>query len=109
LRHGERTPVASRFENTGLPSFWPYCRYVSTLRTALLNSRRGDFTNFEWKRHLETFASDSDDSPKFVWGPHGDVHDICDNGQLTDVGRQSTHALGGRFRDLYVNKLGFLP
>lgn len=109
LRHGERTPITSRFENTGLPAFWPYCRDVTTLRTALLNGHTNGFTNFEWKRHLETFASDDDDSPKLVWGPHGNVDNICDNGTLTDQGRQSTHALGARLRDLYVDKLRFLP
>jgi len=109
LRHGERTPITSRFENTGLPAFWPYCRDVTTLRSALLNGRTNGFTSFEWKRHLETFASDSDDSPKLVWGPHGDVDGICDNGTLTDQGRQTTHALGIRLRDLYVDQLGFLP
>ncbi|CAI4218000.1 unnamed protein product [Parascedosporium putredinis] len=47
--------------------------------------------------------------PKLVWGPHGNVDSICDNGTLTDQGRQSTHALGARLRDLYVDKLRFLP
>lgn len=28
MRHGERTPVSSRFQNTGLQPFWPYCASV---------------------------------------------------------------------------------
>lgn len=30
-------------------------------------------------------------------------------GELTDLGRASTHLIGSRLRDLYINKLGFLP
>lgn len=30
-------------------------------------------------------------------------------GELTDKGRQTTFALGQRLRDLYVDKLGFMP
>lgn len=28
MRHGERTPVSSRFQNAGLQPFWPYCASV---------------------------------------------------------------------------------
>ena len=109
LRHGERTPVTWRFANAGLPQFWPYCRHASTLRAALLNSRSSSFSDFEWTRHLETFASDSDDTPVPARGPVGGIGNICDYGMLTDEGRVSTHALGERLRDLYVDKLNFLP
>lgn len=109
LRHGERTPVTWRFASAGLPQFWPYCRHASTLRAALLNSRSGAFSDFEWTRHLETFASDADDTPVPARGPDGSIGNICDYGMLTDEGRESTHALGERLRDLYVDKLNFLP
>jgi len=40
----------------------------------------------------------------------GSIHDgECLLGDLTDVGRQSTHNLGAALRKLYVEKLGFLP
>lgn len=109
LRHGERTPITSRFATAAHPQFWPYCRHASTLRAALLHAPTGAFSPFEWTRHLETFASDDDDSPVPARGPHGGVHNICDFGMLTDEGRASTHALGERLRGLYVDALGFLP
>ena len=109
LRHGERTPITSRFANAGQPRFWPYCRHASTLRAALLHAPTGTFEPFEWTRHLETFASETDDSPVPARGPHGGVSNICDFGMLTDEGRASTHALGERLRALYVDRLGFLP
>lgn len=109
LRHGERTPITSRFASANLPQFWPYCRHASTLRAALLHAPTGSFSPFEWTRHLETFASEDDDSPVPARGPSGGVSNLCDYGMLTDEGRASTHALGERLRSLYVDALGFLP
>ncbi|SPO01053.1 related to lysophosphatidic acid phosphatase [Cephalotrichum gorgonifer] len=109
LRHGERTPITWRFSSAGLPQFWPYCRHASTLRAALLDSRTQAFTEFEWSRHLETFASEGDDSPVPARGPGGAVANLCDYGMLTDEGRRSTYTLGQRLRSLYVDRLGFLP
>lgn len=34
---------------------------------------------------------------------------ISQHGELTDKGRETTHALGERLRTLYVDQLGFLP
>ncbi|KOS18832.1 putative acid phosphatase [Escovopsis weberi] len=118
LRHGERTPVSTRFLNAGLPPHWPYCSAVRQLRAAVLDGPppstpagdppRRTFSKVEWRQRLETFGRD-DDSPVVAAGPNGELDAICDAGMLTDRGRETTHALGARLRRLYVDRLGFLP
>ncbi|KAB5558709.1 histidine phosphatase superfamily [Coniochaeta sp. 2T2.1] len=105
LRHGERTPVSARFQNAGLPAFWPYCASVRELKSAVLQDKA--FTTLEWKRRLETFGSN--DNPVIATGPAGELDDVCDMGSLTDKGRLSTYNLGQRLRHLYVDRLHFLP
>jgi acid phosphatase len=105
MRHGERTPVSARFQNTGLPAFWPYCASVRELKSAVLADRT--FTTLEWKRRLETFGPN--DSPVIATGPAGELDDVCDMGSLTDKGRHTTYNLGQRLRNLYVDRLKFLP
>lgn len=112
MRHGERTPVSARFQNAGLKPFWPYCSSVRQMKSAVLaagdsSSGRHPFDTFQWKRRLETFGAN--DEPVVAHGPEGQLDDICDMGSLTDVGRQSTYKLGLRLRELYVDRLGFLP
>ncbi|KAL8347365.1 hypothetical protein RB601_003157 [Gaeumannomyces tritici] len=110
MRHGERTPVSARFQNAGLPPFWPYCSIARQLKSAVLqgaDAGETPFSTLEWKRRLETFGPR--DQPKLAAGPRGQVDNICDMGALTDVGRASTHQLGRRLRSLYVDRLGFLP
>ncbi|KAK0623606.1 putative acid phosphatase [Immersiella caudata] len=106
MRHGERTPVSARFQNTGLQAFWPYCSSVRQMKTAVM-SHTGDYSTLEWKRRLETFGER--DQPVVAAGPGGQVDDVCDMGALTDIGRQSTYKLGERLRVLYVDRLKFLP
>lgn len=88
LRHGERTPVSHRFQNAGLQPFWPYCKAVRNMRSAVLevakNGGGKEFTTLEWKRRLETFAED-DDSPVIAKGAGGEVDDVCDMGRLPHV------------------------
>lgn len=114
LRHGERTPVSARFQNQGLPAFWPYCSSVRQMKSAVLEDAEkkaaGEFSQFsilEWKRRLETFGQN--DEPMVATGPGGQLDDVCDMGALTDVGRVSTYQLGLRLRKLYVDRLHFLP
>ena len=118
LRHGERTPVGPRFQNTGLPAFWPYCAVARHLRSAVLDadtqhgpdgsgaSSDARFSYVSWKRRLETFGSN--DEPVLAAGPKGELDAICDMGMLTDRGRETTTQLGRRLRHLYVDQLGFL-
>lgn len=107
-RHGERTPVTPRFQDTtGLPAFWPYCAAVRHLRSAVLDPDSGKFSSLEWQRRLETFGSR--DAPIVAAGPSGELDALCDMGMLTDRGRETTTNLGRRLRTLYVDRLGFLP
>lgn len=113
LRHGERTPVSARFQNAGLAAFWPYCASVRHMRSTVLEDidrktgEPGQFNTLEWKRRLETFGEN--DEPVVATGPGSQMDSICDMGWLTDVGRSSTYQLGRRLRNLYVDRLHFIP
>lgn len=107
LRHGERTPVNARFQNAGLPAFWPYCAAVRHLRSAVLDPQSESFSTLEWKHRLESFGPDN--VPVIAAGPKGELDAICDFGMLTDRGRETTYQLGKRLRHLYVDQLAFLP
>ncbi|KAI9755486.1 MAG: hypothetical protein M4579_004277 [Chaenotheca gracillima] len=61
----------------------------------------------EWRRRLETFGDD--DSPVIARGPKGEVDAVCNLGELTDEGRQTTLKLGQRLRHLYVDQLKYMP
>ncbi|KAH0837607.1 hypothetical protein FOPE_04980 [Fonsecaea pedrosoi] len=80
LRHGERAPVSARF---------------------------GNWNSLQWRRRLERFGED--DGPVIAAGPKGQVDGVCQLGELTDAGRQSTYTLGTRLRTLYVDQLRFMP
>ena len=76
-------------------------------------SADGTWDTLQWKRRLEVFerqveSSDSD-NPTLAKGSRGEIDAVCQPGELTDTGRQTTTALGERLRDLYVSKLGLLP
>ncbi|KAL4788563.1 histidine phosphatase superfamily [Aspergillus varians] len=108
LRHGERTPVSSRFENAGLTPYWPYCNVARRMiQMAGSNEDLSSWNGFQWKRKMETFG-DKDQTIVTV-GAGGDIEGICQHGELTDRGRETTYQLGQRLRNLYVNQLGFMP
>ncbi|CBF88456.1 putative acid phosphatase [Aspergillus nidulans FGSC A4] len=108
LRHGERTPVSSRFENAGLPPYWPYCNVARRMvQMAASNEDLSSWNAFKWRRKFETFG-DRDQTIVTV-GAGGDIEGICQHGELTDKGRETTYQLGQRLRHLYVNQLGFMP
>lgn len=106
LRHGERTPVNARFKNTGLDAYWPYCSVAKAMRSAVINPD-GSLDTLHWKRRIESLGKD--DVPLLNAGKKGEVDAICQPGELTDRGRETTLALGQRIRRLYVEQLGFLP
>lgn len=106
LRHGERTPVSSRFKNAGLNGTWNYCRAANELKATIL-AADGSWDTLAWKRRMETFGAE--DTPKLAAGSRGDIDAVCQPGELTDRGRETTLALGQRIRTLYVNQLAFLP
>ncbi|KAF2492043.1 phosphoglycerate mutase-like protein [Lophium mytilinum] len=108
LRHGERTPVSARFQNAGLAPNWPYCNAAKQLKASILATP--DLTKWDgltYRRRIETFGDD--DGPIVATGPSGEFDSICKPGELTDVGRQTTLALGQRLRHLYVDQLAFMP
>lgn len=107
LRHGERTPVSPRFQNAGLAAFWPYCAVARSMVSATLEAKDTDWSSLHWRRRIETFGKD--DGPVIASGPRGEIDAICNLGELTDRGRETTSALGKRLRHLYVDQLGFLP
>lgn len=106
LRHGERTPVSARFQSSGLHPTWPYCRAANDLKAAVL-SADGAWSTLSWKRHLETLGNN--DVPHLSTGPSGEIDAICQPGELTDRGRETTLALGQRLRTLYIHQLALLP
>ncbi|RDW90232.1 putative acid phosphatase [Aspergillus mulundensis] len=127
LRHGERTPVSSRFENAGLLPYWPYCNVARRMvQMAASNEDLSSWNGFKWKRKMETFG-DRDQTIVTV-GAGGDIegiwqvniYPVCasaassncsssQHGELTDKGRETTYQLGQRLRNLYVDQLGFMP
>lgn len=106
LRHGERTPVNPRFQNAGVPAYWPYCDSINRMRSVIRNAD-GELDSLTWRRRLETFGDD--DGPHRASGPQGEVESVCQPGELTNKGRETTLTLGERIRRLYVDQLGFLP
>lgn len=108
LRHGERSPVSPRFQNAGLRPYWPYCNSARQLTSVMMSTT--DWKNWDelkYRRRLETFGMD--DRPVIASGPNGEFDAVCQLGELTDKGRETTLALGQRLRNLYVEQLGFMP
>lgn len=105
LRHGERSPVSARFQNAGLSAFWPYCEVARQMVSATRDDT--EWTPLKWRRRLETFGPD--DGAVIAAGPRGEIDSLCNLGELTDKGRETTYDLGGRLRHLYVDQLGFMP
>lgn len=72
-----------------------------------MEANAGKWDPLQWRRRLETFGSD--DGPIIASGPRGEVDSVCNLGELTDKGRETTYALGRRLRHLYVDQLHFMP
>ncbi|EAU34228.1 conserved hypothetical protein [Aspergillus terreus NIH2624] len=98
LRHGERTPVSSRFQNM--------------VQMAASNQDVSAWNSFQWRRKMEAFGN-KDESVVAI-GATGEIEGIWQveshqHGELTDRGRETTYALGQRLRHLYIDQLGFMP
>ncbi|KHJ36282.1 putative histidine acid phosphatase [Erysiphe necator] len=108
-RHGERTPTGPRFENIGLPKFWPYCSVAQQMVSSVLENRKNEiqWSPLHWQRRIETINQDG--QALAAVGPSGKNNSLCKNGELTDLGRITTYKLGERLRYLYVEQLKFLP
>lgn len=108
LRHGERSPVSARFQSAGVPAYWPYCNAARHMTSVQMTKTDwSSWDQLQWRRRLESFGKD--DSPVIATGPQGEVDSVCNLGELTDKGRETTLALGQRLRHLYVDQLGFMP
>ncbi|KAF9883500.1 hypothetical protein FE257_003414 [Aspergillus nanangensis] len=93
LRHGERTPVSSRFQNM--------------IQMAAGNKDMSSWDGFQWHRKMEAFGGN--DESVVAAGAAGEIEGICTHGELTDKGRETTFLLGERLRKLYIDQLGFMP
>nr|POE72959.1 putative acid phosphatase spbc4.06 [Quercus suber] len=111
LRHGERTPVSPRFQNAGLQANWPLCQAARRLKSVVLGKATENeaqpWDDMVWRRQLERLGEN--DVPHIRRSGEDEVEGICQPGELTDRGRQTTLGLGQRLRSLYVEQLGFLP
>ena len=73
-----------------------------------MNSIDGSqWSQLQWRRRLETFGAN--DASVLASGPNQQTDGICNLGELTDKGRETTLALGQRLRKLYVDQLHFMP
>ncbi|KAJ5361583.1 Histidine phosphatase superfamily clade-2 [Penicillium brevicompactum] len=115
LRHGERTPVSSRFTNpislekdTDPSQDWPYCGVARRMVQMASSSKDlSAWNGFQWRRKMESFGAN--DKATIARGSGGEAEAMCLHGELTDKGRETTYALGQRLRHLYVDQLGFMP
>ncbi|KAF8067817.1 histidine phosphatase superfamily [Lyophyllum atratum] len=96
VRHGERAPVGVRLSSppASIPEHWMMCKTSRQFHAAVTNATEDGFLR----------------SRKMVERVDGSaVEAECLLGELTDVGRQSTYNFGKSLRELYVDRLGFLP
>nr|POE86604.1 putative acid phosphatase spbc4.06 [Quercus suber] len=111
LRHGERTPVSPRFQDAGLQPHWPLCQAARRLKNVVMASMSEDdaqrWGDLVWRRQLERLGKG--DVAQLRRSSEQEAEGICQPGELTDLGRQTTLQLGQRLRSLYVGQLGFLP
>uniref|UniRef100_A0A093UUT6 Putative acid phosphatase SPBC4.06 n=1 Tax=Talaromyces marneffei PM1 TaxID=1077442 RepID=A0A093UUT6_TALMA len=90
------------------PKYWPYCAVARRMTSMVATSKDlSTWDTLQWRRKIETFGHD--DEAVATRGPAGETEAICQAGELTDKGRQTTLELGQRLRHLYVNQLGFMP
>ncbi|KAI1736028.1 histidine phosphatase superfamily [Xylaria scruposa] len=108
VRHGERSPITPRFQNTGLSPYWPYCSAARRFSQIVMASQNGSgWETMTWKRCLETSGPGGRSIPARSAG--GETDGICMPGELTDRGRETSLAFGKWLRSLYVDQLSLLP
>ncbi|OCH93949.1 phosphoglycerate mutase-like protein [Obba rivulosa] len=105
VRHGERTPVGVRMSAppASIPEHWMFCNTARRFRAAVAGRAAAgplDSEGEDESLRLRRVVERRDGTPAI-----GE----CLLGELTDVGRESTYNFGRALRELYVQKLGFLP
>ncbi|KAL1743996.1 histidine phosphatase superfamily [Schizophyllum fasciatum] len=105
VRHGERTPVGVRLAAppASVPEHWMLCKTARQLQAAVAGttgatavvSELGDGF-LRTRKVLERRDGSSAEGE-------------CLLGELTDLGRQSTYNFGKSLRELYIDRLKFLP
>ncbi|KAI8324099.1 phosphoglycerate mutase-like protein [Martensiomyces pterosporus] len=129
-RHGERTPTVHRMPALS-PKYWNFCAEGNRLHADFLraidfytqDSAKGDgnktrnlpqqpWQNYVFKTDVRnTNIPINANEAKFQHKTDKSqpTAATCRFGQLTDVGRASMTKLGAHLRELYVNRLGFMP
>ncbi|KAK9469775.1 histidine phosphatase superfamily [Lipomyces arxii] len=108
FRHGERTPVhrsIQQWSKWGFPIFWPLCASSQSTRTLAVDPDLSHVFTMGYEREIETLTEE-DPSPLFT---NAGKKGVCLEGQLTDKGRISANQLGKQIRELYIDRLAFLP
>ncbi|KAI7857192.1 histidine phosphatase superfamily [Circinella umbellata] len=100
-RHGERTPVRKRLTQL-FPAVWNMCDANAHMFATILSLDPKAAKQFVPLQRLV-------DEERLDQKPHLHKPGACDYGQLTNVGRQSMASLGSRLREIYINRLKFLP
>ncbi|KAI8644322.1 histidine phosphatase superfamily [Parasitella parasitica] len=102
-RHGERSPVRRRLEGI-FPAVWNLCDANTSMFATIArfeNENLQGLTSVRTERMVETQKTESLSVPI--------KSGACYYGQLTNLGRYRMTSLGERIREMYINKLHFLP
>ncbi|KIM33840.1 hypothetical protein M408DRAFT_325425 [Serendipita vermifera MAFF 305830] len=101
VRHGERTPVGVRMSDppASIPEHWLLCQAGRKFSAAVWDSSMNN--------ELRTSTVKLERVTEFRNG--SSKPGVCMLGELTDVGRESTHEFGKALRKLYIERLGLLP
>ncbi|KAK0526867.1 hypothetical protein OC835_005150 [Tilletia horrida] len=106
LRHGERTPVRTRMENSNppIPKRWNLCHASAAMRANVLQLSAGQpaVDTLPFQRVVEA-------GPSKLVPDTGSFTGECLPGELTNLGRMSSFEIGTKLRRLYIDRLGFLP
>ncbi|CAO3627275.1 unnamed protein product [Cunninghamella blakesleeana] len=107
-RHGERTPVRSRLESI-IPATWNLCDANCAMFATILdfNEQQGISNEGIPSKYMPLQRLIEKKTSEGQYKTHSPG--ACYFGQLTNLGRNSLNSLGARLREIYIDKLNFLP